>query len=106
MSGFSEYDQYDGLGLAELVRRQQVKPSELVEAAISRIEQVNGAGIRRQPRRRSYPVPVGGGSGLRPPQVPREPDPGSRADQQKARTGRYLAATGSPYSVPRPCVPT
>ena len=41
MSGFSEYDQYDGLGLAELVRRQQVKPSELVEAAISRIEQLN-----------------------------------------------------------------
>ena len=40
MNGFSEYDQYDGLGLAELVRRQQVKPGELVEAAISRIEQL------------------------------------------------------------------
>jgi amidase len=41
MSGFSEYDQYDGLGLAELVRRKEVKPAELVEEAIGRIEKLN-----------------------------------------------------------------
>jgi len=41
MSGFSDYDKYDGLGLAELVRRKEVKPSELVEEAISRIEKLN-----------------------------------------------------------------
>ena len=37
----SEYDDYDALGLAELVREQQVTPRELVATAISRIEQVN-----------------------------------------------------------------
>ena len=41
MSGFSEYATYDGLGLAELVRKKEVKPSELVEEAISRIEKLN-----------------------------------------------------------------
>jgi amidase len=41
MSGIPEYTHYDGLGLAELVRKKDVKPSELVEAAISRIEQHN-----------------------------------------------------------------
>jgi amidase len=41
MSGFSDYDKYDGLGLAELVRKKEVKPSELVEEAISRIESLN-----------------------------------------------------------------
>jgi amidase len=41
MSGFSDYDKYDGLGLAQLVRKKQVKPSELVEEAISRIERLN-----------------------------------------------------------------
>lgn len=41
MSGFSEYDKYDGLGLAELVRKKEVTPSELVEEAISRIERLN-----------------------------------------------------------------
>ena len=41
MSGFSDYDRYDGLGLAELVRKQEVTPRELVEEAISRIEQLN-----------------------------------------------------------------
>ncbi len=41
MSGFSDYDKYDGLGLAELVRRREVKPSELIEEAISRIEKLN-----------------------------------------------------------------
>jgi len=41
MTGFSDYDKYDGLGLAELVRKKEVKPGELVEEAISRIEKIN-----------------------------------------------------------------
>lgn len=38
---FSDYDKYDGLGLAELVRNKEVKASELVEEAITRIERLN-----------------------------------------------------------------
>lgn len=34
---FAEYAAYDGLGLAELVRRGAVTPAELVDAAIARI---------------------------------------------------------------------
>ena len=41
MTAFPEYHQYDGLGLAELVRAKEVKASELVEEAISRIESHN-----------------------------------------------------------------
>lgn len=41
MSGFKEYDQYDGLGLAELVRTKEVSVAEICEEAIARIEQVN-----------------------------------------------------------------
>jgi len=41
MAGFKEYDMYDGLGLAELVRKKEVKASELVEEAINRIERYN-----------------------------------------------------------------
>jgi amidase len=41
MSGFVEYDQYDGLGLAKLVREKKVSPLELCEEAISRIERLN-----------------------------------------------------------------
>jgi amidase len=40
-SGFSDYEKYDGLGLAELVRKKEVKPAELVEEAVSRIEKFN-----------------------------------------------------------------
>ena len=40
-AGFSEYLKYDGLGLADLVRRKKVKPEELLEAAISRIDDIN-----------------------------------------------------------------
>lgn len=36
-----EYADYDGLGLAELVRVRQVSPGELLEAAIERIERHN-----------------------------------------------------------------
>ncbi|MEG4214987.1 amidase [Microcoleus sp. Pol14C6] len=41
MSGFPDYQQYDGLGLAELVQAKQVTPAELLEAAIARIEAYN-----------------------------------------------------------------
>jgi amidase len=36
-----EYVTFDGLGLAELVRRREVKPEELVQVALSAIETVN-----------------------------------------------------------------
>ena len=36
-----EFDRFDGLGLAELVRQRKVSPSELLELAISRLEAVN-----------------------------------------------------------------
>ena len=35
------YSDYDGLGLADLVRRKEVTPGELVEAAIERVERHN-----------------------------------------------------------------
>ncbi|MGD0642821.1 MAG: amidase, partial [Roseiarcus sp.] len=41
MSGFAEFGNYDGLGLAELVRKREVKPAELVEEAIARVETRN-----------------------------------------------------------------
>jgi len=41
MGGFKEYDSFDGLGLAELVKKKKVSPAELCETAISRIEQLN-----------------------------------------------------------------
>lgn len=40
---FPEYPNYDGLGLAELVRKKEVSPAELVEAALERIETHNPA---------------------------------------------------------------
>ena len=43
MSGFAEYEHYDALGLAELVRRKEVTPDELLEAAIGRVEARNPA---------------------------------------------------------------
>jgi amidase len=41
LGGFSEYDKYDGLGLAELVRSGEVSAAELLEEAIARTERVN-----------------------------------------------------------------
>ncbi|HEX3430726.1 MAG TPA: amidase family protein [Rhizomicrobium sp.] len=38
---YADYAKYDGLGLAELVRRKEVQPAELVETAIARAETVN-----------------------------------------------------------------
>lgn len=43
MSGYDEYAAYDGLGLAALVRKGEVHPKELVEAAIEQIERLNPA---------------------------------------------------------------
>ena len=41
MGKFKEYDSYDGLGMAELVRKKDVSPADLYEEAISRIEKLN-----------------------------------------------------------------
>lgn len=38
---FKEYASYDGLGLAELVQKNEVTPAELVEEAIARVERHN-----------------------------------------------------------------
>jgi Asp-tRNA(Asn)/Glu-tRNA(Gln) amidotransferase A subunit family amidase len=43
MGAFSEYDRYDAVGLAELVRRREVTPDELLNAAIARAETSNPA---------------------------------------------------------------
>ena len=42
MSGFSEYDNSDGLGLAPLVRAGEISATELLDEAIDRTERVNG----------------------------------------------------------------
>lgn len=39
---FPEYDQYDGLGLGELIRKGEVTASELMEEAIARADKHNG----------------------------------------------------------------
>lgn len=41
MEIFKEYDRYDALGLAELIRKHDVTPAELCEEAIQRIERIN-----------------------------------------------------------------
>ena len=38
MSAFKDYEQYDALGLADLVRRGKVAPGDLLEAAIESVE--------------------------------------------------------------------
>ena len=38
---FAEYGDYDALGLAELVRKKEVSPSELLDEAIARAERIN-----------------------------------------------------------------
>ena len=37
MGTFAEYDGYDALGLAELIRKKEAMPEEVCEAAIARI---------------------------------------------------------------------
>lgn len=51
MSGFADYEQYDATGLADLVRRRQVTPTELLEAALERVQTRNGAGNASRPCR-------------------------------------------------------
>ncbi|MBI5896390.1 MAG: amidase, partial [Desulfobacterales bacterium] len=41
MSAFDAYESYDALGLAGLVRRGEVTPMELLDAAIERVEARN-----------------------------------------------------------------
>jgi amidase len=41
MSGFSKYEKYDALGLAQLVQKKEVSPLELCEEAITRIDRIN-----------------------------------------------------------------
>src|SRR4029453_8699078 len=43
MCKFPEYERYDATGLAELVRRRQISPGELLNAAIERVEARNAA---------------------------------------------------------------
>jgi amidase len=43
VSGFPEYEKFDALGLAELVRRREVSPGDLLDAAIERVEARNPA---------------------------------------------------------------
>jgi Asp-tRNA(Asn)/Glu-tRNA(Gln) amidotransferase A subunit family amidase len=43
MSRFAEYERYDATGLADLVRRRQISPGELLDAAIERVEARNAA---------------------------------------------------------------
>ena len=38
---YEDYARYDGLGLAELVRRREVSPAELLDAAIARMDATN-----------------------------------------------------------------
>jgi amidase len=40
MTGFREYGSHDALGLAELVKKREIKPEELLDEAIQRTEQV------------------------------------------------------------------
>jgi len=39
--GFAEYDRFDATGLADLVRRGEVRPAELVDEALARIERLD-----------------------------------------------------------------
>jgi len=41
MGNFKEYERYDGLGMAELVRKKEVSPEELLEEAGERIAKLN-----------------------------------------------------------------
>jgi amidase len=67
----SEYTKFDGLGLAELVRRREVKPEELVRTAFSALEAVNPAlnaviGVLRDEARTTLerPLPEGPFTGV------------------------------------------
>ena len=38
MSGFGEYEDFDALGLAQLIRDREVTASEVLDAALARID--------------------------------------------------------------------
>jgi len=38
---FKEYGNYDGIGLADLVKRKEISPTTLIDAAIEGISQIN-----------------------------------------------------------------
>jgi amidase len=66
MSGFAEYTEYDGLGLASLVRSKEVSPADVLEAAIERIEALNpalNAVVTRVYDEARAPIPDGGPDG-------------------------------------------
>ena len=71
MGTLPEYESYDGLGLADLVRRRELRASDVTEAAIARIEARNPAvnaviHTMYEPARRaaSGPLPDGPFSGV------------------------------------------
>ena len=41
MGGFAEYEQYDGVGLATLIRSGEIKAVDVCEEAIRRAEALN-----------------------------------------------------------------
>ena len=41
MNSFEQYEDYDALGLAEILRKGEVTPTEVLEAAIDRSDKVN-----------------------------------------------------------------
>ena len=41
MGGFSEYGRYDAVGLADLVRKKEISPRELLQEALERCDRVN-----------------------------------------------------------------
>lgn len=41
MGEFKEYDQYDAIGLGELVNRKEISPDELLDEAVKRMESLN-----------------------------------------------------------------
>ncbi|AXK40376.1 amidase [Crenobacter cavernae] len=42
MKGFTDYEDYDGLGLAELIKKREVSAEEVLDAALARIDARNG----------------------------------------------------------------
>ncbi len=41
MKSFVEYDQFDGIGLANIIREKQISDVEVIEEAIRRAEELN-----------------------------------------------------------------
>lgn len=41
MKSFDEYDQFDGIGLANIIREKQISAVEVIEEAIRRAEELN-----------------------------------------------------------------